>query len=156
MSSPNTTMVSSLAIITRWASLIASIMLRAGTALVVLHFGQHLGALLGEVPRHLGIDVVEDGFDVGAALFGQDAELLRFLLRGADGGVDFGIERGIALIVPFAERDEVLLEAHDRVAERPRLGFAGGAVAGRVVGGRMALGPVGEELDPSRALLGPR
>ena len=82
--------------------------------------------------------------------------LLGFLLRGADGGVDFLVERGVALVVPFAERDEMRLQPRDRVAQRPFLGLALGAVAGRVVGGRMALGAIGEEFDQGRALVGPR
>ena len=90
------------------------------------------------------------------ALFGQDAELFGFLLRGADLGVAFGVDRGVALVVPFADRDEVRLQPLDRVAQRPGLGFVPGPVAGRIVGGRMALGAIGEEFDQRRAVVGPR
>src|SRR4051794_10441335 len=47
-------------------------------------------------------------------------------------------------------------EALDRIAQRPCLGLPGWPVAARVVGGRMTLGAVGEELDQSRAAVGPR
>ena len=88
-------------------------------------------ALLGEVPRHVGIDVVEHRSDVVLALLGEDAELFGFLLRGADGGVAFGGHRGVAILIPFADRDQMRLQSLDRIAERPRLGFVGRAVSGR-------------------------
>ena len=71
-------------------------------------------------------------------------------------GVAFGGHRGVALVVPFAERDQVRLQPLDRVAERPRLGLVGRAVAGGIVRGRMALGAIGEELDQRRAAVGAR
>ncbi len=48
------------------------------------------------------------------------------------------------------------LQPLDRVAQRPGLGLVGRAVSGRIVGSRMALGAIGEELDQGRALVGAR
>jgi len=52
---------------------------------------------------------------------------------------------------PFAARDQVLLEARDRIAEREVLPVVGGPVLGRVVRGRMRTGAVGHPLDQRRA-----
>ena len=62
-------------------------------------------ALLGEVPRHFGVDVVEHGSDVVLALLGEDSELFGFLLGGADRGIGFRGHRRVPLLVPFADRD---------------------------------------------------
>ena len=67
-----------------------------------------------------------------------------------------GGHRRVALLVPLAERDQMRLQPLDRIAERPRLGLVGRAVAGRIVGGRMALGAIGEELDQRRPAVGAR
>src|SRR5206468_8416390 len=84
----------------------------------------------------------------------ERALLLGLLLRRADVGVTLLPHGLVPLLVPFADRDEMRLQALDRIPERPRLGLGRGAIAGRVVGGRMALGAVGEELDQRRPLVG--
>ncbi len=104
----------------------------------------------------VGVNVLEHRGDILEALVGQDADLFGLLLRGADRRVRFLVERGVAFVVPFAERDQMRLQSRDRVAQRPFLGFVLGAIAGGIVGGRMALGAVGEELDQRRALVDPR
>ena len=81
------------------------------------------GKLLEHVLEHRG-DV-----EIGVGLEG--AELLRLLLGGADLGVE-AVELGlVALVVPFAERDEMLLQPRDRIAERPRRAGILGAVDAR-------------------------
>ena len=94
--------------------------------------------------------------DIVLALLGEDAELFGLLLRRAHGRFAFGSHRRVAVLVPFAEREQMRLQPLDRVAERPRLGFVDRAVAARVVRGRMALGAIGEEFDQGRAEIGPR
>ena len=85
------------------------------------------------------------------ALLPEDAVLLGFLLRGADLLVEFGVHRRVPLVVPFAERDQMRLQPRDRIAERPLpCASLRGAVAGRIVRGRMAFGAIGEELDQRR------
>ena len=69
------------------------------------------GQLLEHVLEHRG-DV-----EIGVGLEG--AELLRLLLGGADLGVELVELRLVALVVPFAERDQMLLQPLDRIAERP-------------------------------------
>ena len=105
----------------------------------------------------LGVDVLEHRLDIVVALLGEDAELFGLLLRGADVGVESALASAAwrsSSHSPSAM--QMRLQPLDRVAERPRSGFAGGTVAGRIVGGRMALGAIGEELDQRRAGVGPR
>ena len=87
---------------------------------------ERLLALLGEVPRHVRVNVLEHAPMSSLPCCGQDAELLGFLLRGAHCGVAFGDHGRVALLVPFADRDQVRLQALDRIAERPQLGFVVG------------------------------
>ena len=97
-------MSGSRSIITLWALLIAWIMFITAISRRRLRFGERCVALLGEVPGQLGEHVLEHALDIVAALLGQDAELLGFLLRGADLDVDRLGQRRVALLVPFAER----------------------------------------------------
>src|SRR5687768_1647642 len=122
-------------------------MFMLATASVAFALGERGIALLGNVPRHVGVDVLEHASDVVLALLRQDAELLGFLLRGSDRGVGLRGEGGMALIVPLADRHQMRFEPLDRVAQWPRLGLARRAIARRVVRGRMAFGAVSEELD---------
>jgi hypothetical protein len=62
----------------------------------------------------------------------------------------------VALVVPFADRDEMVLQPLDRVAERPGRRLSSGAILQWIVRGRMAFDAVGEMLDQRRALVGPR
>src|SRR5262249_10860132 len=62
----------------------------------------------------------------------------------------------VFLLGPFAELDEVLLEAVHRIAQRPLLAFVRGAVARGVVAGGVAFLAVGEVLDQGRAHVGAR
>ena len=49
----------------------------------------------------------------------QRALLLRLLLGGADLVAELFLQRLVALLVPFAEPDQMLLQPRDRIAERP-------------------------------------
>src|SRR5439155_12777235 len=57
---------------------------------------------------------------------------------------------------PFAEPDQMLRQALDRVAIGPTLPFVFGTVAGRVVARRMRRDAIGEQLDQGRAMIGAR
>ena len=113
-------------------------------------------ALLGEVPGQIGEDVGEHRIDVVEMAVAERAQLLQFLLGGADLLAELGLQRRVALLVPFAEPDQMLLQPRDRIAERPGLAGVLGPVGGRIVRGRMALGAIGEELDQGRAQIGAR
>jgi hypothetical protein len=86
----------------------------------------------------------------------EDAVLLGLPSARADLLGDLAVHRGMALLVPFAERDEVRLQPLDRIAERPFAARRRRTIFGRIVRGRMALGAVGEMLDQGRALIGAR
>ena len=86
----------------------------------------------------------------------QDTVRLGRLLRGADFLGDFAVLRGVALLVPFAQCDQVILQPPDRIAQRPRRRLARRAILGGIVGGGVPLGAIGEMLDQRRALVGPR
>ena len=59
------------------------------------------------------------------------------------------------LLGPLAERDQVLLEALDRIAERPLLVVVLRAVTRRIVAGRVCRAAVGHVLDQGRACATP-
>ena len=59
------------------------------------------------------------------------------------------------LLGPLAECNQVVLQAIDRVAERPLLVVVLRAVAGRIVAGRVRRAPVGHVLDQGRARAAP-
>src|SRR6186713_1066991 len=100
-------------------------------------FADCLLALLLEVPRQLLEHVLEHRVKRMMEAVAEDAALLGFLLRRADLLVELGVHRLVPLIGPFAERDQVRLEARDRIAERPFLALLRAAVDARIVRGRM-------------------
>jgi hypothetical protein len=102
------------------------------------------------MPGQLGEHVLEHGRYVGVGIGLERAEPLRFLLRSANLGVELIELRLVALLVPLAERDQMLLQPLDGVAERPRLAGAFRTIRGRIVRGGMALDTIGEELDQGR------
>src|SRR5512146_3492064 len=69
---------------------------------------------------------------------------------------EFARELRLALGRPLTDRDQVLRQALDRVAERPFLRLLLGAVAVWVVARRMRPGAVGEEFDQRRAVIAAR
>ena len=62
----------------------------------------------------------------------------------------------VLFLAPFAERDQVVLQAFDRIAERPVLVVVLRAVTRRIVAGGMRRGAIGDELDERRAAAGAR
>src|SRR3569623_1454881 len=119
-----------------------------------LLLGDHHRLLLPEMPRHLLEHAVEQRVERLVQAVAEDAVLLGFLLRRLHFLGALEILRGVALLVPFADRDKVVLQALDRVAERPGGRLAGRAVLGGIVRRRMAFDAVGEVLDQRRALVG--
>src|SRR5690606_20577484 len=98
-----------------------------------------LGHLLEYILEHeVGI---EPRALVQGAVPGRLAPCGRYLL------VEFLRERRVALLRPLTQRDEMLLEALDRIAERPALIFVLRTVARRIVAGRMGRGTIGHMFD---------
>ncbi len=73
-----------------------------------------------------------------------------------DQRLEFRVERAVPLLRPFAELDQMLLEPFDRIAERPVLLVVLGAIASRVVAGRMRGGTIRHQLDQRRSGAGAR
>src|SRR4051812_24271138 len=94
-------------------------------------FAQHLLALLAQMPGQLLEDAIEQAVERLVQAMTEDAVLLGFLLRVAHHFGEFLVLRDVALVVPFADRDQMILEPRDRVAERPGGGLARRAILGR-------------------------
>src|SRR6185437_8063695 len=82
---------------------------------------------------------------------GQRAKARGLLPTGEHVRLELFLERRMALIGPFAEADQVLLQPGDGVAERPGRAFLLRPVARRIVAGRVRARPVGDVLDQRRA-----
>src|ERR1700756_5623784 len=99
------------------------------------------------MPGHLLEHILEHGTGFMMWAVTQDAMALRLGIGGAH---LFLQRRGLldmALLAPFAETDEMLLEPLDRVAQRPELLLIAGPVARGVIAGRVRGDAVGEQLD---------
>src|SRR5216684_6057511 len=116
----------------------------------------HQGPLALETVRHLLENVLEHQVRIETRPFAHRAVGHRLLPAGADQGVQLSGERPMALFGPFAERDQMLLEALDGVAERPMLLVVLRAVARRIIAGRMRRGTIGHQLDQRRSRTGAR
>src|SRR5262245_52840482 len=105
-----------------------------------------LGALLGEVPGQLGVDVLEERVERGRlrALGLRDG--------GADLGVDLDLDRLLLLLGEARRALEVLAQARDRIEALPRVEPRVGAVRLRVVARGVARNAVRHALDERRAL----
>src|SRR4029079_18384022 len=100
-SSPNTTTRSSRSIATAWPSRIALIIVIAGTS------ETGLLALAEEVWWDGGVDVLAHRRRARRGAAVQRAERLGLLGGGAHGLVHVGHERGVLVLAPRAEADEV-------------------------------------------------
>src|SRR3954471_18647250 len=80
-----------------------------------------LVALPPQVLGHFLEHVLEQQVAVQTRAVGQRAVLHGLLPAFRYLCFKFLGERGVALLGPFAQRDQVILEAHDRIAERPLL-----------------------------------
>src|SRR4051812_4129193 len=115
---------------------------------VVLRSGRHraeLVALLLEVPRRSGVDVVEERVPGGRA------DRLDLGDRGGDLGVELLLERRVLLVFEEASPDEVAAKARERIALHPDIDLGLGAVAGGVVARRVRADAVGQGLDERRS-----
>src|SRR5690606_8745266 len=112
-----------------------------------------LAALFDQAPVLGRIDLFKHGLHARARL-AQGADGLGFLAGGADllDGVFLGFD--LLLVRPFAQHDQVLLQALDGVAQRPLLGLVAWAIAAGVVRRRVRGAAIGEQLDHRRALVG--
>ena len=117
---------------------------------------EHLLALFAQMPGHFLEHPVEQRIERLVETMAEDAVLLGLLLCGLDRVGDFLVLRGMALLVPFADRDQVILEPPDRIAQRPGIGFARAAILRGIIARRMTFGAIGEMLDQRRAAIGPR
>src|SRR5579859_4741688 len=93
-------------------------------------------ALAAKVPGHFLIDVLEHG--LGARRRALIQRAVGFRLLGGLGDVvrQLFLQRLLLLLGPFAELDQMLLEALQGIAQRPAGGLVGGTVfAGVVAGG---------------------
>ena len=101
--------------------------------------------------RQLGIDALEHVARRRLAAGMQRAEALGLLLRRDHRLQDLGLGLLVALLAPGADRDQMLLQPQQRVAERPAVRLLLGAIGGGVVRGRMRAGAVGDVFDQRRA-----
>src|SRR5665213_3169753 len=105
------------------------------------------------------IGVLEDALEhLAHARLGrsQRPHGLAGLHGGADRVVQFGPQGLVTGFVPFAEPDHVLFQPFDRIAKRPFFPLARRPVLAGIVAGRMAGGPIREELDQRRAAVAAR
>src|SRR5689334_10897236 len=84
-----------------------------------LLFGE-LRSLAAQMLRHVVIDVVEHGERIRARSFVQRAVRARFLPGLRDVLLALRDERPLLLLAPFAQRDEMILQPIDGIAQRPR------------------------------------
>src|SRR5262249_11257008 len=126
---------------------------RLGAARFALRLAQCAQLLLLrlQVGRHVLEHVLEHRQRIERGTAGERAVALRLLPGGVDVSVELLLEPRVPLFRPLAERDQVLLQADDRVAERPGAPLLLGAVLRGIVAGRVRPGPVGHELDERRA-----
>ena len=86
-----------------------------------------------EVLRHLGIDIFEHGGGIEPRALGHRAVLLRLLPRHLHFCLQFFFEALVLLLGPVTYRDQVLLQALNRIAQRERrpIHRLGGTSSGR-------------------------
>ena len=112
--------------------------------------GTHFLALTLQIRRHLLQHVFEHGQRVQRRTAGERPVGFRLLPAGAHVRVEFLLELGVALLRPLAERDQMRLEARDRVPERPGTPLFLRPVTGGIVAGGVRGRPVGHVLDERR------
>src|SRR5947207_13209723 len=130
------TTLSSRASITSIAERSAWIIVMLATASASFRLAQ----LVLKMQRHVLVDVLEHRCDRRRVAVEQRAVLRRLLERGAHLRIELLGGRLVLGLRPGAEADQVLLQARDRVAERIALRVVAGAVARRIVRGRMRAG----------------
>src|SRR5947208_1775602 len=109
-----------------------------------------LAELVLQVRRHVPVDVLEHRLDRRRVAVEERTVLGRFLERSGDLHVEL-LRRLLVLFVrPRADRDQMLLQARDGVAEREMLVVVAGPVARRIVRGRVRSGAIRDPLDQRR------
>src|SRR5215203_344513 len=148
-SSPNTTTLSSLSIITAIASRMASIIVLRG--MLVARFL----ALAAQMRRHLGVDALEH-VPRGRLRPGMERSVRLGLLLGGDYLVqDLRLALLVALLRPDATPGQMIFQPKDRIPEWPSIGFTFRAIGRRVVRGRVRSGAVGHVLNERRPKVAP-
>src|SRR5688500_423012 len=99
------------------------------------------------MPWHGLEDVFKHRIDVFEMAAAERALFLRFLLSGSNFRRKIVLELVVALVVPRAELDQMALQPLARTAQRPFGPRALRRIRGRIVRGRMSLGPVREQFD---------
>src|SRR5665213_210151 len=148
-SSPNTSTSGSRPSITSMAEFSAWIMfIRA------MRLHPHLLALLSQVPGHLLEHVLEHRRHAGTRAAGEGAVALGLLAGRAHRLGELLFQRRVLVVRPRSQRHQVAREPRDRIAQRPSRRLLGRPVAAGIVAGRVALGPIGDQLDDRRAEVG--
>src|SRR5690348_5147876 len=104
---------------------------RGGVCGVALPIEQraHLLALALQILRHVAEYVLEHGERIEERPVRERSVGFGLFPAGRDVRLELLVQLGVALLGPFPERDQVLLEARDRIPQRPGAPFLLGAVA---------------------------
>src|SRR3984885_5254507 len=116
----------------------------------------HLLALFEQMLRYFLEHVLEHEVGVQLGTLARGSVGHSLLPARHDQRLELGAERPMALLGPFAELDQMLLEPLDGTAERPVLLIVLGAIARRIVARGMCGRAVGHELDQGRSGAGAR
>src|SRR5882757_6374857 len=143
MSSPISTTDGSLPSMMSMAEFKACIMFML--AMPSTPFRTHQRPLPFEMLRHLLEHVLEHQIGIEPRTVGHRAEGDCFLPARADQCIEFLAQRLMTLLGPFAQCDQVLFEPLDRIAQGPMFLIVLGAVAGRIVAGRVSRGAIGHQ-----------
>ena len=119
-----------------------------------LPFVEHLLLLFLKVPGHVLEHVLEHAFHRMVEAMAQYAVLFRLARGVADHLGQLLVHRGVAFLVPDAQRDAMLFQPRDRISERPLAAFLGRAIGGRIVGRAVPFDAIGEMFDQGRAAIG--
>src|ERR1051326_6739747 len=92
-------------------------------------------ALAAEMPRHVLVHVLEHRLHAGDFAFAQSAVGGCFRIRGAPLLRGVLLRRLVARTIPFAERNQVLLQPLDGIAQWPTLRLICRAIARGIVAG---------------------
>src|SRR5690242_12106554 len=116
----------------------------------------HLLALALQALRHIVEYVLEHGERIEERPVGERSVGFSFFPAGGDVGFELLVQLGVAFLGPFPERDQVLLEARDRIPEWPGAPFLLRSVAGGIIARRVRGGAVRHLLDEGWAGALPR
>src|SRR3977135_2128429 len=92
-----------------------------------------LFALPRQVGRHVLVDVLKHCGRIETRTLREGAVLHRLFPTRGDMSLQLLLQRNVAILRPFAERNEVLLQTNDGITQRPRLPFVLRTVTRRVI-----------------------